>query len=183
MGIYEVYGKKIFWSFKGGLTLLLQFNPIFHFMLRIPAIFCNPAYFSEIPPPLFSEGDCTGCFLVSSHASRTIWAGRYCLEIWQHKGRLWSAFYMEFLGDVGFPLSLKMLQNISLRECELLISIPNFFAPMSQSSSTLELFVDQSSFHLEPASPMFEIDRFCAKLLSWIGSVLLCLSLNPFSHW
>lgn len=64
---------------------------------------------------------------------------------------------MEFLGDVGFPLFLKMLQNTSLRECELLISTPNFFAPMSQSSSTLELLVDKSSFHLEPASPTFEI--------------------------
>lgn len=82
---------------------------------------------------------------------------------------------MELFGHVGFPLFLKMLQNASLRECELLISTPNFFTFMSQSSSTLELLVDKSSFHLEPASPMFEIDRSCAKLLSWIGSVLLYL--------
>lgn len=148
-------------------------------VLMIPAIFCNPAYFSEDPPQFSLKETVQGFFwslpMPQGYLSRKILPGD--MATWR------SAFCMEFLGDVGFPLFLKMLQNTSLRECELRLSTPNFFAPMSQSSSTLELLVDKSSFNLEPAYPMLETDRSCAKLLSWTGSVLSCLSLNPFSHW
>lgn len=39
--------------------------------------------------------------------------------------------------------------------------MPSFFAPVIKSSSTLELLVDKSSFHMQLASPMFEMQVCC----------------------
>lgn len=112
--------KKTFWYFKGATSSIQP-----HFMFLG---FLQPCLLQWEPLALFSEGNCTGLF-PGDFQSLKEYLNRKILPREMATQR--SAFCMEFLGDMGFPLFLKTKQNAFLRDCELLISAPNFFAPMS----------------------------------------------------
>lgn len=106
--------------------LLLQFNPIFHFMF-LGSLETFATLLTSVRAPSALKGivqGFSGAFPCPKDCqSRKILPAD--MAPWR------SAFCMGFPGDVGFPLLLKMLQNASLRECELLISTLNFFIPCS----------------------------------------------------